>query len=186
MVSEFLSADGRIVAGYYQVRPRIRRVLRNLLQGLANLRWIDAPSFAVSALIPRHVFEFESELSNGGFVTTSNAEGASLVEGPPTVDAAFLQYRTPAAILLREHEHRLRSRLVTDRAVSLIAHSNLDEVRQMGLRLHAQKSAYRASIQWVSRTEMRTMSSDARLADEIFADVQTLLRQQGTDRAEDR
>ena len=176
MLRSLVSPDGGTLATYFQTRPRLSRVLWRLLIGLLNFRWIDSPRWAVDALTAREYIDLESELSDGRFVVTTNAASAGQMGVPPTIDSVFLPVGTAADVLLREHERRLRVRLEQGSAPSVIALSTLEDVKQMQLRLQAQKNAYRASVQWVSRAELRAMSSSADLADEVFAEVQKLLR----------
>lgn len=178
MIRQLSSTDGHILVGYYDVRPRVARILRNLVRGLVNLRWIDAPRTAFTALKSHRVFDLGSELSNGHFVVTSNAEAAGLLESPPTIDSTFFPYGTPANVLLQAHERRLRARLNEDSTLSVVPVTTLEEARASELRAHAQKMAYRASVQWVSRAELRALSSNDRLADQVFEQVQALLRRQ--------
>ena len=175
MVRHMLSTDGQLVAGYYQVRPRVGRVLWSLFQGLLNLRWIDMPLFALKMLRTRHCFGIESELSDGTFVTTSNAEAASDLLQPLTIDMAIHPYGTPLDVLLEDHHRRLRSRLEEPPGRSVRVITSPEEERQMGLRLHALKNEYRAAVGWVTRAELRAMSTDALLADEIYDEIQKLL-----------
>jgi hypothetical protein len=177
MCRTLVSADGGTVGGYFQMRPRIGRVLRSVLKGLLNLRWIDSPMWAVSTMTPRHCSDFETELSDGSFLCTSNTEGAAPMSNPPSIDDVFFPYGTAVGLLLKAHERRLQARLQQDPRVSVVTHHNLDDVKQMMLRLQAQKNAYRATLQWVSRDEMRALSTNTNQADEVFAEVQRQLRE---------
>lgn len=85
MIRCMLSADGGTSASYYQIRPRIGRLVTNLLVGIVNLRFMAAPSFFLENARTKHYYDFESEIA-GAYVTTSNAAGAaamSLLHTPP-------------------------------------------------------------------------------------------------------
>jgi hypothetical protein len=58
---------------------------------------------------------------------------------------------------------------------------SLDDMLDMEKRLKALKNAHRASIGWVSRSELRAMSSSAEQADAVYAAIRKLLREESQD-----
>ena len=88
-IRSMVSADGGTVAHFYQVKPRLGRLLGALLRGLGNGRWLSAPTFFFRSLKTKWCTSYESELSDGTAVTTSNAEAAGKLSSPPTIDSEF-------------------------------------------------------------------------------------------------
>jgi hypothetical protein len=174
MIRTMLSADGATDAGYYQVRPRIGRLVKNLLAGIANLRLFDAPAFFLENLGTKHCYDFTSEIA-GTYVTTSNAAGAAAISLPNSVDAKFFTYQTPLAEVRTAHEARLAA-AVRRVGASPTKMSSNEDVRAMQARLKQVKDAHRLASNWITRKELVTLAGgDTELADAVFEEVQKLL-----------
>ena len=170
MVRNFVSRDGSILAAYYQMRPRMGRVILNWLSGLLTLRWISATTFVAGLLPTRHCYDFETEFTDGSFLVTSNVEAAGRISNPPTIESVFFPFGTAAGLVLKAHERRL-----DERSQPVAPVDTLEDAQRFSQRMMAVKGAYRASVQWVTRAEMRALSPSNRLADEVFAEVQKQL-----------
>jgi hypothetical protein len=175
MIRTYLAADGTIGADYYQMKPRIYRVVRQLIIGLLNLRWVDAPTWAIKTLRTRHCVDFETELDDGTFIVTSNAETAALLSSPPSVDSVFFQFNTAPLKLLEAHKQRVHSKLANLPGHRVIVVKDLAGLQQQNRRLREQKRAYRAALDWISRAELASMANNRELADAVYAELRKLL-----------
>lgn len=174
-IRSMVSAHGAVVAEYYQVRPRMGRLWRTLLRGLGNGRWIDAPRFFLRMLKTRHCVGYVTELGNGHFITTSNAEAASKLGLPPTIDTEFHPYGTLTQVVMDRHMLRLRSRLEAEPQLRVKLLRSAQELEEQRRRMKQQKDAYRASVDWVSKEELANMGSDAGVAAAIYEEVRRQL-----------
>jgi hypothetical protein len=174
MVRIHLSADGSNVAEYYQVKPRIGRVLKRLGTGLLNLRWIDTPRWVLRILRTRHCVSFETEFDDGSFLVTSNAESAGMLSSPPSVDALYMPYNTAPQALLESHGRRVLAKLAARPQHRAIVVADFAGAREQQRRLSEQKRAYRAAQDWISKTELNAMTDNRELADTVFAELKKL------------
>jgi hypothetical protein len=177
-IRTFVARDGATVANYYQRRPRWGRLAQTLWRGLMNGRWLAAPRMALGAAATRHCLDFACEFADGHWVFTSNAEGAEMVGTPPQMDRKFLPYGTGTAQVLAKHQAR--------QAAAGAAHGaplpvrGIPDLHAMLARESAAKSAHRAAIGWVTHGELLKMSGGNRdLADQVYAEVRTQLREGG-------
>jgi hypothetical protein len=176
MIRSMLSPAGGVVAQYYQVRPRIGRRLALLGRGLKNGRWLDAPRNFISGLRVRHCTGFESELTDGTFITTSNAESAGRISGPPTMTQRFFPYGTDAKTLMEAHCQLLDQATRRDPPAAPIPMRSATHLVQMQQRARLQKVAHRQAVQWVTKSELQRMAPHTPgLGDAVFTEVQRLL-----------
>jgi len=174
MVRTHLSADGTVGAEYFQVKPRIDRVLKRLATGLLNLRWIDTPRWVWRMLKTKNCASFETEFDDGTFVASSNAEAAGLLSLPPSIDTVFMPYGTPPQELLDAHRARVRLKLQNQPQCRAIVVTDLAGVREQQHRMSGQKNAYRAAQQWISKAELNAMTGNRELADAVFEEMRKL------------
>jgi hypothetical protein len=174
MIRAHLSADGTIGTIYYQMKPRIHRVVRQLINGLLRLRWFDAPVWALKTLRTYHCVDFETEFDDGTFIVTTNAETAALISSPPSVDAVYFPFSTAALKLLEAHRQRVHSKLENTPGCRAIAAKDLAELQQQNRRLSEQKRAYRAALDWISREELASLANNPELADAVYAELRKL------------
>ena len=180
-----VSSDGRVVAEYYQVKPRIGRRIKLLMRGLANLRLIAAPKNFLKGMVTRHCTGFETEFADGRQLLTSNAESAGMLAGPPQLERKFFPYGTPAVTVLEDHMRRL-AQITETSGIETVEARSLDEALAMQRRQHLLKAAYRKSNEWVSRAEIQAMSGgNPQLASEVFAEVRKLLLEEGAGAGKD-
>ncbi len=170
------SMHGTVVGEYYQVRPRMSRLLRLLLRGLVNGRWVDSPKFFFRTLKTKHCVGYTTELSNGHFLTTSNAQSAGNIESPPTIDSEFHPYGTPGRIVMERHFERLKALLQASPGLGPHRLSSEDELLESWRRMKRQKDAFRAAKQWVSQPELEKMSSGhPELAAAVYEEIRRQL-----------
>jgi hypothetical protein len=182
MLRSMISEDGFIVSNYYQVKPRIGRYMKLLARGLRNLRLIDAPRSFARGMRTRHCSGFTTEFDDGTSLVTSNAHAASAISGPPAIESNYFAYGTPSSVLLRAHRARVEAILCAKTEVKPVVIASLPDLLQMYKRQSTQKSAYRATVQWITKAELQGMSSgNPAIANAVFAEVQKLL---DSDRAE--
>lgn len=179
-IRAMVSPDGDAVVEYYQVKPRMGRLVRKLLRGLANGRWLDTPRFFFRTLKTKHCVGYESELSNGDFITTSNAESAGKLSLPPTIDSEFHPYGTSPAVLTRRHRERLSARSAVTHDLRPRVVRTVEDLLRMQHRLKQQKDAYRATVKWVTQAELEKLSpGNPRLAASVYEEVRRQLGDHG-------
>lgn len=173
MIRNMLSADGHVIAQYYQVKPRIWRRVKVLVRGLFNLRLVDAPVSFLQAMVTRHCVSFETEFEDGRQLITSNAEAAGMISDPPSIDSTYFPYGTPTTELLERHVSRLSEVSTESPPLQL---RSMDDVLQMQKRQSMLKVAHRNTLQWVSHDEILAMSGgNNNLADDVFREIQKLI-----------
>lgn len=64
-IRSMISSENSIVSEYYQVRPRLGRVTKNLIFGILGFRFIAAPRTFFTMLKTKHYHGFETELADG-------------------------------------------------------------------------------------------------------------------------
>jgi hypothetical protein len=172
MIRGMISEDGVIASDYFHVKPRVWRYLKLLATGLRNLRFVDAPRAFARGMHTRHCTEFD----DGTSLVTSNAQAASMITSPPTIETSFSPYGTPPSILLQAHRTRVEEILRAKTQVRPVVVASLSDPLQMNKRQSTQKTAYRATVQWVTKAELQGMSAGRpEIADLVFAEVQKLL-----------
>lgn len=175
-IRSMVSAHGTVVAEYYQVKPRMGRLLRMLLRGLANRRWLAAPRFFFKTLKTKHCVGYTTELADGHFIVTSNAESAGKIDSPPTIDSAFHPYGTPAPIVMDDHFARLKSRLAQSPGLRPQRLCTEEDLQQRRVRMKRQKDAYREAVNWVSKEELQRMAPGSpQLAAAVYEEVRRQL-----------
>ena len=92
--------------------------------------------------------EFESELSDGTGVATTNAAEAERTSGYPFVDRIQFPNATPPLEVLAAHRQHLRDVLASKSGVAVIPIRTYDELRKSQDRLQSKKSAYRRPPQF--------------------------------------
>lgn len=176
-IRTMVSADGAIIADYYQVKPRMDRLLRMTGRGLLNGRWLDTPRFFFKTLKTKHCMGYESELSNGEIVTTSNAEDAAMISLPPSIHSEFHPYGTATAVLALQQKKRLASYLASHPGTGIRAVRSTDELMAMQARMKQLKDAHRAAVSWVTQGELEKMApGNPQLAEAVYAEVQRQLQ----------
>lgn len=170
-IRSMVSREGNVLAGYYQVKPRVWRRVKGLLTGLLNLRLIDAPAGFIQAMKTRHCVDVETEFDNGRFIVTSNAEAAAMLSQPPDLGNRYFPYGTPTGELLDVHYQRLVE-VLKGGGVKPLFVATIDDMYGMQNRQAAIKSAFRASMQWVTREDLHKLSGgNAQQTDDIYAEL---------------
>ncbi|MGM9483322.1 hypothetical protein ACS5PN_19150 [Roseateles sp. NT4] len=176
-IRNMLSADGEVLAQYYQLRPRIWRRLKLLLRGLLNLRFVAAPRNFYESLATRHCAGFETEFADGRQLVTSNAQAASVLSGPPAIENAYFPYGTPVPQLLTSHRGRISSIAAGEAPTRPSAMRSMEDILAMQRRQSMLKVAHRSAVQWVTQGELRQMAQGQdELSEEVFAEIQRLLK----------
>ena len=177
MIRSMISVDGSITSGYYQIKPRVWRRLKNLAKGLLNARLIDAPKNFIAGMRTRHCSDFETEFNDGSFLITSSAQSASTISLPPTIERWCFPYGTLPSVLLATHRARIEEICKNISGKNPVTIFSLADVLDMQKRLGGLKAAYKASMNWVSQEELEKLSGgNLELANEVFAEIQRLLK----------
>jgi hypothetical protein len=176
MLRSMVSEDGFVVSDYYQVKPRIGRYMKLLARGLRNLRFIDAPRSFARGMHTRHCIGFSTEFDDGTSLVTSNAQAASLISGPATIESHYFPFGTPSPVLLQAHRARVEEILCAKPQMKPVAIASLSDLLQMYKRQSTQKAAYRATAQWITKAELEGMSAGRpEIANAVFSEVRKLL-----------
>lgn len=156
-----LDASGTVMAGMYDVR------FRSWFRGLQMIR-----------VLPRDLrtIDLETELSNGQFVSTSNASQAALASEFAGVHRRFFSPDVPIPELVERHREfvgQVLAECVPE--VRPIVHTNLREYRASQDRLQLLKSAHRASPDYdpgeeIARIQGRPLNeAEQRIAEHVRA-----------------
>lgn len=177
MLRAFTARDGGMVATYYQKRPRWNRLWSKLWTGIGNLRLIDAPRMFFKTSQAHDCVEFNSEFADGGFVSTSNAEGAESIGMPASLDRKFHPYNTPMETVLADHRARLAAAMQKRGGAAPLPVRSFADLEAQLERENLRKREHRASIGWVTHAELLKMCGGKQaLADAVFAEIRTQLR----------
>ncbi|MDC0598466.1 hypothetical protein OAP18_01285 [Gammaproteobacteria bacterium] len=177
LIRSFVSQDNGSVVSCYELRPKWSRILLLLVRGVLALRWIAAPRFFLSMIPPRFILDIETELSDGSFVVTANAQAAGFLSGPPTVDELYLPYGTGLEKLWELHLLRLKEKIVGE--VSLRAIRDKVALRKMQDRLKMEKTAHRSSSNWIKKEEIQAMcQGHSELAKLVYEELQNQIMDQ--------
>jgi hypothetical protein len=109
----------------------------------------------------------ESELSNGGFIVTSNGETAAKLNSPPGFDMKYFPITTDHDTLFQAHRQRLNVFLAAHPDVHGTPMRTAEEVLAMQHRMQAAKAAYRKGVGYVTEEELTRMGADAQTAADI-------------------
>jgi hypothetical protein len=176
MIRGMASHDGAILAGYFQVLPRMARRLKMLAIGLLNFRLIAAPRDFARNLGMNELVDLTTEFDDGSFLVTSNAVPAALIAPPPSVECRFHASKTPLPDLMADHTRRLDEIRREPQGRKPVPVRTAEDLLRLEKRLRALKMEHRASVQWVTQEELRAFASgDTKQADAIYAEVQRLL-----------
>ncbi|NCC61756.1 MAG: hypothetical protein EOM12_12645 [Verrucomicrobiae bacterium] len=169
VIRAMLDREGIIQAGIYHFRPKllVRILLR--LAGGGSCKIID----------------FETEFSNGHFVTTSNANAASAIKDPKELHTMYMSTKTPALVLLARHRQLIEAYQEQNTAVRPKVMRSLHDIRESQHRQQAMKSAYRKEVGGITQDELRRLSrGNTELTDRIFEEM-TNVRADNADEGEE-
>ncbi len=170
-----VSEEGTLVVGYYQTQPRMGRHLKLLLTGLLNLRWLAAPRNFAAQTRKHQCADVTTELDDGTFIVTSNAQSAALLSQPPAIRSDFHAFDTPLPVLLDRHRAELARTLHGGARRALQVRSD-EDLLSMEKRMAAAKIAWRESVNWVTRDELRAMAGGNNdFADAVYEEVRRLV-----------
>ncbi|HYC72893.1 MAG TPA: hypothetical protein VEB66_16905 [Opitutaceae bacterium] len=100
-------------------------------------------------------YDFVTEFEDGGFLSTSNAEAASVIEQPKSAQNIFLPAYTPASKVLGAHRKALAKEKKRGRRPILI--TNEAEWKGSAGRLHRLKSEFRQRIGHARMSEIKAV-----------------------------
>jgi hypothetical protein len=116
------------------------------------------PNKNTGAIVSLRVCDFESELSDGSFVTTNNTAGANLASLPGQILGTKHPIETTAAELARLHEAE-KTQLLQDKPnAHFVKIQNLEEYDASQQRQLAIKAAFRQGIGYVDPAEIRRIA----------------------------
>lgn len=179
LIRKYIASNGSTVACAYLLRPRIGKLVGLFVRGMRNLRWFATPALIAELLPQRLILDLETELDDGRYIVTSNAEAAAMMTSPPTIENLFFPYDTEFQELVTAHGVRISS---MSEGGSFVHVRSYDDTIAMSRRLKLQKNAYRASIDWISKDEIIAMGDERPGgAEALFNEIQALLREEASE-----
>lgn len=174
LIRSLVSDDGSIVISCYELRPNWTRLTTLLARGLLAFRWVDAPLFFISMIPARFIVDIETQLCNGTFIVTSNAEAAGFIKGPPTIDELHLPYNTALSNIRSAHFDRVEKNKEND--VTECAILNKKDLLEMQKKLKLEKSAHRSSCDWITKIEIENMcQGHYDIAEIVYTELRKLI-----------
>lgn len=147
-IRRFVSADGTNAAAIYQ-----------FVQGRGALK------------VDLRVCDIETELSDGSFLATSNAEASQAASLPPQIRSTKLPADTPIAELVARHEDAKRKLLKKSGKLRATEIRTAAEYDAMQHRQEAIKAAFRQGIGYLDPAEVRRIAEQGDPDDPLGADL---------------
>lgn len=138
-----VSRDGTVTGALYD--PRLRGLVFRVLLWLLRK-------------LPGKVTDFETELSDGTFIATSNAMAASTIGLPPSIHAAWLPMQTQPLTVYATHTARVQAYLSAHPGVSPVIIESTEAMLQSQDRQNALKAAFRGEIPGLTPDELKQLS----------------------------
>jgi hypothetical protein len=146
-----VTRDGLTCVGLYHFKPKL---------WLRSLLWI------MRVRVGRTI-DCETELSNGGYLTTSNAAQAGKLNPPPGFDRQYFPLNTLHETVFHKHCERLGDFVAANPGISITPMRTLEEALAMQQRMHAAKAAHRKEIGYVTQDELERLGANPKNAAEI-------------------
>jgi hypothetical protein len=146
-----VSEDHTICIGLYQPKPKF--LMRFLL-------WIFRIKLG-------KIIDCETELSNGGYIVTSNATEAAKLTSPPGFDVKFFPTDTDHNTIFQAHLQRLTDLLNSNPSTRATTMRTSEEALEMQHRMQTAKAAYRKGIGYVTEEELRKLGANPQTAKEL-------------------
>jgi hypothetical protein len=141
----FVSDDRVTCVGLFQPKPKF---------------WVRVLLWLLRIKLGK-IMDCETELSNGGYLLTSNATEAARLNAPPGFDMKFVPLDTPHETIFETHRGRLDDYLQAHPEVSATRMTTADEVLEMQHRMQTAKANYRKSVGYLSHDELQRMGADS-------------------------
>ena len=116
----------------------------------------------IIGVLPKNVktIDLETEMSDGSFIVTANAEGVDTTGAVPRV-ARFLHPRdTPPADLLKMHREQVQQACIREPSLQPVRVNTLEDVIASQHRLQAIKNAHKASMGYMDAKELRQIAGE--------------------------
>ncbi len=145
-----VSPDRTTCIGLYHPKPKI---------------WVRLLVWVLRVKVGRTI-DCESELSNGGFIVTSNAAAAGKLNPPPGFDIQYFPVKTAPDAVFRAHGRRLADFLRANPGINATTMGSTEEVLDMQHRMEAAKAAFRKGVGYVTEDELKRMGAKGQTAAE--------------------
>jgi hypothetical protein len=180
LIRVMASAEGHVQAAHWQGKARLANQLRVLARGILNLRPIVLLGGFARAMRMRRCIDIETDLDNGVFICTSNAELAATVNGPPTILRRFHRSGTPVEVLLDDHLLRLKEYLHDHPGVRPLPLQTVEQVKESADRQDEAKRAWMESIGWITKEELfhHGRTNPPEVNQGIFDELQKILAEE--------
>ena len=154
------SGEGLMTGSMYHFRPQVRWLrLIMLVLNRGGMKFVD----------------FQTEFSDGSFMTTSNAEMAGTMKSPSSIDARFLPAKTPPQELLPLHLKRITEHLKKNPELTVREVRTLEDAFAAEERQDAVKAAFRQELGGMTREELfahATTPAKIEAAEKLWARMQ--------------
>lgn len=150
-----VSDDGSISAAIYHPKPKLLASIFLRIIGAEFTKTVD----------------FDTEFSDGSFVTTSNSHDAKYITLPTEVRADFLEPKTSVQIMLQHHSDRVNKYLIDNSEIQHIKVRNIEEYFEFQNRLQELKANYRKSVGYVTEEEMIELGAKRETAAKIVREI---------------
>ena len=130
--------------------------------------------------LPKNVktVDLETEMSDGSFIVTANAEGVDTTGAVPRVDRHLHPRETPPLELLALHREQIRQACIREPGLMPVRVSTLEELIASQHRLQAIKNAHKASTGYMDAKELRQIAGeDSPAVRELAAEFERRKRQ---------
>ncbi|MEO5915047.1 MAG: hypothetical protein ABIS50_12505 [Luteolibacter sp.] len=143
------------------------------------MKWLGRLSG--NSIVPRYgTIAFETEFSNGEFVSTDNSLGKNPFGRPPQIHALQMPQDTPPRDLLEEHRRRVAEYENSHAGASVVNVSDLNDIAMREGRQKVLKARYRRSIGGISREELQSLTKERfpHMEETVMKEMRRLLAEQ--------
>ena len=157
MIRALVSEDGTIMAGLYHPK----------------MKWWISALVMLMRQHPGKIVDFETELSNGMFITTTNAKSIEPLNQSDRIISQCFPKKTSYQELLDLHQDRLTRYLLENSNVVPLKIENREKMIASQNRLQAIKSLYRGALGGVTKDELVAFSNgNVAAANKLWAEIE--------------
>lgn len=147
LMRTMLSADGKVLAAYYQFKPDMNYVGAVLLRDIRACKPIAAVTNALRSFRVLHCMDVETEFDDGRQLITTNA-GDVFAHEHPTIESKYFPVDTPVSTLLVHHLARIAAIGREGHHPTVVR--TADDILKFQLRQKKSRIAHREAIGWIT------------------------------------
>ncbi len=157
MIRTMISSDGAISAGIYHPKAKL---------------WLRVVLFLTRKSLGK-VVDLETEMNDGVFLVTSNAESASAMDSPPLIKAKYFSKNTPLSILLSYHRNSMKEYIREHSSASYTRLEAIEDIRKSQNRMNAIKAAFRGEIGGIGKDELLKIGGAGRkMIEDVYVEIE--------------